>query len=1579
MRSSYLSIILLLLLPLGITAQGVQITVQSVAGACNGNNGAIEVGASGGIAPYQYAWSNGANGSAIFNLAPGLYTVTVTDAGNQTASQTIQVPVTDSLQVQLLLTKALCPGVNNGTATAQAFPLGGNYTYQWSPNLGNGIQIMGIPAGTTVCVTVTDQNSGCVGVACGSILAHEQIKVRVDSIEASCDGASTGSATAIASSGQAPYAFIWNVANPTFNTDTSSTVTDLAPGFYTVSVTDNRGCTTIGGASISDTLGPVADFDLTLTNCESDANRITLVLTDQSSIPPPGVITSWTWLATWSAGIATYNTQGPHTLLLAGGESGIIRLVVNSNTGCRDTVETPYTLPIPPQIDIMVSPSDTACPGDPVLLTVTGDSTYTYSWAPTAGLDLSGFPFVAVATGQTTSTYVLTATVDLCVDKDSVTIFRAPGIQIAAAGDSLTSCVDSVLLKIENPAGFSNVQWFFCNGTPIDPAFPLVLPQDTALCIYVTGVDAQFGCFSSDTALFLNTRADVDLQITPGNNCETDTIFANAVNNNAGDILNYQWGIDNPAVQIIGNGQPAVGFFGPDGAYTITLVVANQFGCSDTITAPLLINPADTLTPADFQIDLCNGLSVTFINNSGYSGSWNLGDNTISTLDTVLHSYDAAGNYMVTFTPDDPCVKPFKQPIVVSSDSTLTAGVSFAIRTCDSDNNLVKIALNDNSSILPPADFESWFWTVIGNNDTLSFNTMGPHILSYPGGTVLDIRLIVRTNTGCVDTAVLQTTLPFPPVFSIAVSPSDSACAGDPVTLTVTGDAAYNYVWSPTANLDLSGFPFVAIATGANTTTYTLVGGFSVCLDTQSVTIFRAPIIQIDAPGDSLITCADSITVVIEDPAGFTNVQWFFCNGTPFDATLPVSLPPDSAICIYVNGTDVQFGCASSDTVILLNTSLDVNIQTFPGANCEGDTILLTAIYNHGGDILTYQWSVNSPLVQIINPGQATAGFTGPNGAYIATLIVANQNGCTDTVTSTLNITPVDILEAGNFIIDLCEGLKVTFINISGFSGVWDIGDGTTATGDTVVHTYAAPGNYIVRFTPAADCVTEYVQEIEVSDMPKVQADFSVDITDCFLEATLQFNDQTQHTDSLLSWQWTFTPPGATSKEQNPSVVFTTEDSVLVQLIVTDIKGCTDTLVRWVPVDIVRDSIADALEFCPGQTVALNPDFNPGYDYVWSSQPFDPNLDTQAGNPVVSPAGPTTYQATITNGLCSVVQSVLVTPQPGDLIDANGDTTVCADATILLEVVSTTNPNFQWSDSPEFVNILGTDDILTVTPPPGADWYYVRTLDSICPGIDSVLVNNRQLALDYDSLRVICGEASIDLIINNLNAGDTLTYSWSPALPPVSNPSVSPSVSTTYTATVTNQYGCTEVVEIQVLVANLSVDVFIAGADTIAPGDTAVLVAAAFGGTGYSYQWSPAVLPPTDNDTVLVAPAASTTYSVTVTDLLTGCTAEAAVRITVLDIPCGPPYIFIPTSFSPNGDGFNDVFRARSINVTELFFIVYNRWGEKVYETTEVQHNGWDGTVNGKAVPSDSYGWYIRAVCPGQEVYEGKGNITLLR
>ena len=93
---------------------------------------------------------------------------------------------------------------------------------------------------------------------------------------------------------------------------------------------------------------------------------------------------------------------------------------------------------------------------------------------------------------------------------------------------------------------------------------------------------------------------------------------------------------------------------------------------------------------------------------------------------------------------------------------------------------------------------------------------------------------------------------------------------------------------------------------------------------------------------------------------------------------------------------------------------------------------------------------------------------------------------------------------------------------------------------------------------------------------------------------------------------------------------------------------------------------------------------------------------------------------------------------------------------------------------------------------------------------------------------------------------------------------------------------------------------------------------------------------------------------------------------------CGPPFVFLPTAFSPNGDGENDVLKLESNITVEVYWAVYNRWGEKVFEADSLD-DYWDGYYKGAEQPTETYGYYLRARCAdGQEMFR-KGNITLLR
>jgi gliding motility-associated-like protein len=148
----------------------------------------------------------------------------------------------------------------------------------------------------------------------------------------------------------------------------------------------------------------------------------------------------------------------------------------------------------------------------------------------------------------------------------------------------------------------------------------------------------------------------------------------------------------------------------------------------------------------------------------------------------------------------------------------------------------------------------------------------------------------------------------------------------------------------------------------------------------------------------------------------------------------------------------------------------------------------------------------------------------------------------------------------------------------------------------------------------------------------------------------------------------------------------------------------------------------------------------------------------------------------------------------------------------------------------------------------------------------------------------------------------------------------------------------------------------------------------------YSYTWSPEdVLISNGLASVIAQPQQTTTFEVAVTDSqYPQCSDRAEVTVVVEELICGPPEIYVPNAFTPDGDGLNDEFLVRGENISELTFKIYNRWGELVFESTN-QQEGWDGIWNDSRVENGVYVYHLDLTCiDGQEYFE-KGNVTILK
>ena len=363
---------------------------------CNGDStGSATVTASNGTAPYAYSWSNGSSTSntnsttnTITNLSAGNYTVTITDANSctDTASVTITEPpvLTVSASVN---NNVSCNGGSDGSVTASASGGSGGYSYSWSPSGGSNATATGLSAGTYT-VTATDSN-GCSNIFSVTITQPPVLTASIaSSTNASCVGATDGSATASVSGGTAGYSYSWSPSG-----GTNATATGLGAGNYTVTITDTNGCTDTANVTITDTetTPPVA-------NCAAPFT-VQLDASGQASITAADVNNGSTdncAIANTSIDISTFDCSnlGANT----------VTLTVTDTSGNTDTCTTTVT------VEDTIAPTLT-CPADIMVSNDMGDCgaivTYTAPIAddncttPPQAIDMSGpsSPFSGNARG----------------------------------------------------------------------------------------------------------------------------------------------------------------------------------------------------------------------------------------------------------------------------------------------------------------------------------------------------------------------------------------------------------------------------------------------------------------------------------------------------------------------------------------------------------------------------------------------------------------------------------------------------------------------------------------------------------------------------------------------------------------------------------------------------------------------------------------------------------------------------------------------------------------------------------------------------------------------------------------------------------------------------------------------------------------------------------------------------------------------------------------------------------------------------------------------------------------------------
>ncbi|HEY3404541.1 MAG TPA: SprB repeat-containing protein [Ohtaekwangia sp.] len=379
------------------------VSATSVLPTCSQSNGSINITITGGTAPYTYTWSNGATTEDITNAPAGSYKVTVKDGLGCTTEFSYILRENNTLRLNAVVAQANC--LNEPTGSIDLIVTGGTapYTYIWS-NGATTEDLSGLVSGLYK-VTVTDQN-GCsatlqMNVSKKSLVAGQQI------VQPLCNGDKTGSITLNPSGGTAPYTINWSTGS------TSNSITDLASGVYTVTITDAAGCTNQFTYVIQNPAAIIANASVSNNQCNTEGNyAIDLTVTGGKS--------PYTYV--WSNGEITQDIDSLN--------SGTYTVIIKDSNGC--TIAKSVTVSGQSAgWSCLITPPDSipACTSTGNLLnTGVVGTTYQWSvqssdnlWTITNGASTSSIAYTA-GSENSSATFTLTITKDGCSQTCSYTV-----------------------------------------------------------------------------------------------------------------------------------------------------------------------------------------------------------------------------------------------------------------------------------------------------------------------------------------------------------------------------------------------------------------------------------------------------------------------------------------------------------------------------------------------------------------------------------------------------------------------------------------------------------------------------------------------------------------------------------------------------------------------------------------------------------------------------------------------------------------------------------------------------------------------------------------------------------------------------------------------------------------------------------------------------------------------------------------------------------------------------------------------------------------------------------------------------
>ncbi len=1380
-----------------------------------------------------------------------------------------------------------------------------------------------------------------------------------------------------ASIGPGVLTYTWDFGDGTKSNEENPVHTYSGKGSYSVSLVNAspQGCRdTIRKENLFSIGDIVSGFETPLTICEGQP-----VIFKNTTNPSPGTVL-WNFgdgtVSADSVPSKTYNTSGSY----------IIKLI-NDFGGCKDSVSkniTVYKKAIPDFIADHTTSCKTPFTVNFQNKTI-GSNTYKWEFGD-GGTSSMALPSHTYSDTGSYTVKLIVFNANGCSDtliRESYIKIKNPIITINGLPKSGCKPVKiSPLASVVSSEAVVNYLWNFGDGSKSSVPNPVHTYTTAGTYDVILTITTASGCTSSDTivkAVRVGDKPQAKFSLAPPDVCAYKSVVFE--DKTIGKADEWLWKFGDGETSAFQNPSHS---YSDTGSFSITLIAFNNT-CSDTLT----LKDAIYIRPPISKFAVANSCSEkykkSFFDQSigAKTWSWDFGDGTSSTSQHPSHTYLKAGSYpVVLFVSNGSCTHTTTTVVKVIDEK---ADFKSDLESICKNNPIAFTSLNINSSKI--IDWQWNFGDGAGSTDSIATS----HTYTIPGKYT--VSFTVTDSLGCVTSKSKQITVNGP--VANFVPAVEGACLNNStikfsdLSKTDGTNDLVKWVWNfGDGTIDSS-------SVAAFQHLYQTAGEFAISLKvtdnfgcTDSIAKVSAVII---AQPKASFTSADSLSCT-NKPVQFTNASvgydlkysWSFGDGGSSFMDHPThNYSSIGSYSINLSVTD-KYGC--KDSVSKINF---INIS-YPKADFSlSDTLstcppLLVKFTNTSKSYTSVAWNFGDGNTS--NLEDPSHYYTVP-GIYFPTVTVSGPGGCTEVISKKVEVRG----PRGSFSYEPkigCKPLEVKFVatTLNRVSFLWDFSDGTTVnTKDSVVsHVYTESGEYIPKMiiTDESGCSVPIVGKDTIK-VVGIKAGFELDNKTFCNKGSVNFTNTTISNDLITKFEWSFGDSNI-SNEQNPSHVYAMPGIYSPILIVTTQVGCTDTVAINNPITVYKGpslNVSGNIAACVPAKLSFGgqPTKGDGTILTWkwnfgngqTSTIQDPAIQSYDKDGIY----PLSTVITDNNGCAdSVLKNITIHPLP--VTNAGADALVCRGNTISLMAFGAAN--YVWASSPE---LSCTDCANPIAMPGTSTIYSVKGTTTFgCIKSDTVKITVRQkFNLTVSPGDTICAGSSVGLWASGADK-----YTWYPTTgidqPTGPKLKAKPSTTTTYSVVARDNDNCfTDTATVFIKVNPLPV--VDAGVDVTMSAGSSVQLNTTNSADVITWRWSPgSSLNCVDCPAPLARPKAETKYSVQVKNK-SGCVASDEVLVLVI---CNNGNLFIPNTFSPNGDGANDRFYPRGTGIAMIRALrIFNRWGELVYERINFNANdasaGWDGTYKGQKLSPDVYIYSCEVVCENNEVLPFKGDITLLQ